>query len=400
MVNLFRKKKFINNVWKTLNNAKPVALLTTGRAGSDFFQSLFDGHTQVLTFNGSFFFHNFWLKSKIINFSSPKINLDKLIDEFVDSFTHKFHSKMDLIENKHKLGMKKNKSIKINLIQYKFCLKKILEKKKINSKNFLLASTAVYEILLGRNILKKKVFLHHHHRIRTLNLFENDFANSKKICMYRDPRQLYSSGILNWNKYEKKTRSIAFNYYVLSRSITEIQSIKDKKNTLVVKLETLGNKDIILKICDWLNIKYEKTLARSTFGGLQWWSDKISLKKKAKHELGFSNKMIKTSWRENFYFHQKIVLNHIMHKQIKHYNYKIDIGSHFYWIPLVLFFIFLPFKNEVSYFSLKNIIKNSKIFTIKQIAHYGIRIILCYKFLLLRYFFQFKKFNFFDKKYS
>ena len=37
--------------------------------------------------------------------------------------------------------------------------------------------------------------------------------------MYRDPRQLYSSGIQNWNKYEKKTRSIAFNNYVLSRSI-------------------------------------------------------------------------------------------------------------------------------------------------------------------------------------
>ena len=107
MVNLFKKKKFINNVWKTLNKIKPVALLTTGRAGSDFFQSLFDGHTQVLTFNGSFFFHNYWLKSKIIDSLNSKINLDKLIDEFVDNFTQKLHSKMDVIENKHKLGMKK-----------------------------------------------------------------------------------------------------------------------------------------------------------------------------------------------------------------------------------------------------------------------------------------------------
>ena len=105
--------------------------------------------------------------------------------------------------------------------------------------------------------------------------------------MYRDPRQLYSSGIQNWNKYEKKTRSIAFNNYVLSRSIKEIELINDKKNTLIVKLETLGNKNIILKICNWMNIKYEKILSKSTFGGLLWWSDRISIKRKNKDELGF-----------------------------------------------------------------------------------------------------------------
>ena len=69
-----------------------------------------------------------------------------------------FTQKLDLIENKHKLGIKKNQSIKINLVHYKFCLKKLLNGKEISSKNVLLASTAVYEILLGRNIFKKKYF--------------------------------------------------------------------------------------------------------------------------------------------------------------------------------------------------------------------------------------------------
>ena len=396
MLSLFKKKKYISNVWKTLNKTKPVALLTTGRAGSDFFQSLFDGHSQVLTFNGSFFFYNFWLKSIKKN---SKINIDKLIDEFINNFKHKFHSKLDLIENKHKLGKKKNQSININLAHYKFCLKKLLNGKEISSKNVLLASTAVYEILLGRNIFKKKIFLHHHHRVKTVKFFEKDFINSKKICMYRDPRQLYSSGIQNWNKYEKKTRSIAFNNYVLSRSIKEIELINDKKNTLIVKLETLGNKNIILKICNWMNIKYEKILSKSTFGGLLWWSDRISIKKKKKDELGFSKKLVKSSWRENFYFHERIVLNHLMYKQIKYYNYKVDTGSNFYWLPVILFLIFLPFKNEVKYFNINNLLKNNIIFSIKQFAHYIIRIILSYKFLLLRYFYNYKTFTFFDRKY-
>ena len=34
-------------------------ILTTGRTGSDFFQSLMDSHEQVLTFNGYFQFHLF-----------------------------------------------------------------------------------------------------------------------------------------------------------------------------------------------------------------------------------------------------------------------------------------------------------------------------------------------------
>ena len=88
-----------------------------------------------------------------------------------------------------------------------------------------------------------------------------------------------------------------------------------------------------------------------------------------------------------------------MFKQIKYYNYKVDTGSNFYWLPVILFLIFLPFKNEVKYFNIKNILKNNIIFSIKQFAHYIIRIIISYKFLLLRYFYNYKNFTFFDRKY-
>ena len=42
-------------------------LVTTGRTGTDFLQSLLDSHPQVLTFNGSLFFQTFWANSVCVS---------------------------------------------------------------------------------------------------------------------------------------------------------------------------------------------------------------------------------------------------------------------------------------------------------------------------------------------
>ena len=50
-----------------LDGLRPCVLLTTGRTGSDFIQSLMDSHTEILTFNGILSFHEFWKDSKCNN---------------------------------------------------------------------------------------------------------------------------------------------------------------------------------------------------------------------------------------------------------------------------------------------------------------------------------------------
>ena len=45
---------------------KSCTLLTTGRTGTDFLQSLLDSHPEVLTFNGHFQFYSFWGESKCV----------------------------------------------------------------------------------------------------------------------------------------------------------------------------------------------------------------------------------------------------------------------------------------------------------------------------------------------
>ena len=39
-------------VWKHVENLPWCALVATGRVGSDFFQSLLDGHSEIFVFNG------------------------------------------------------------------------------------------------------------------------------------------------------------------------------------------------------------------------------------------------------------------------------------------------------------------------------------------------------------
>ena len=50
------------------------ALISTGRTGTDFLQSLLDSHPEVLTFNGTLFFYSFWDNSVCVKAKNFNIN--------------------------------------------------------------------------------------------------------------------------------------------------------------------------------------------------------------------------------------------------------------------------------------------------------------------------------------
>ena len=62
----------------------PGTLVTTGRVGSDFFQSLLDGHPEIFSFNGVIRINDFWdiaHTTKIQN-----LNLNDIITEFIGNY--------------------------------------------------------------------------------------------------------------------------------------------------------------------------------------------------------------------------------------------------------------------------------------------------------------------------
>ena len=81
----------MSNTFNHLSSLSVCTILTTGRTGSDFFQSLLDSHKQVLTFNGHFQFHLFWRTSICV--ASGNFLLPDFIDEFIGKHIEKFKSK-------------------------------------------------------------------------------------------------------------------------------------------------------------------------------------------------------------------------------------------------------------------------------------------------------------------
>ena len=72
--------------WMThLQSLPMVALVTTGRTGSDFLQSLLDSHPQVATFNGHFAVYSEFF-SRALTFSVVDGQAADAADEFIGQY--------------------------------------------------------------------------------------------------------------------------------------------------------------------------------------------------------------------------------------------------------------------------------------------------------------------------
>jgi len=86
---------------------KIALLVTGGRGGSDFFQGLLDGHSQILQFPGKFDNENIF---EVLNLKKP----EEISKKFINLYPEFFNSKLNKIERHDCLGQKKNKYYKIS----------------------------------------------------------------------------------------------------------------------------------------------------------------------------------------------------------------------------------------------------------------------------------------------
>ena len=115
---------------------KKYCLIATPRGGSDYFQSLIDGHSQALTFNGSLCLYSEIFKE--IDFRDKKEkNIKRAINIFVKKYKDKLNTKFDKEEGKNKLGILKNEYINIDINLFKKNLFKYLKIETFSKKNFL-----------------------------------------------------------------------------------------------------------------------------------------------------------------------------------------------------------------------------------------------------------------------
>ncbi len=308
------------HVMDHLLNLPSCTLITTGRTGTDFLQSLLDSHPQVLTFNGSLFFQAFWDRSVCVN--SGTIEPGDLIDEFIGKHIEKLKSRYDLLENKHRLGEDSNQCLDIDLIKFKGAALGFLAGRENNFKNTLIAIYAAYSLCLGQELDKKSLFFHHAHHEDELPRYLQDFPDSKIICMTRDPRANFVSGIehhRNNNHLVGDTDTGEHLYFYIRRILHDSTAVSHFGHPYTaVRIEALGDPRIIDELCGWLGISYDEALVKSTWGGLKWQGDRLS---KPNLEAGWSRDMLENQWEHRLSFTDKYTLNYIMNFRLQHYGY-------------------------------------------------------------------------------
>lgn len=365
-----------------LTRLPPCGLITTGRTGTDFLQSLLDMHPQVLTFNGILYFHDFWEQSKCVK--SGSFHLPDFLDEFIGHHIEKFKSRYDIQERKDQLGENKDQSLDLDVGTFKQMVVDLMDGQESSSRNILVAIYAAYASCLGQDLWSKKIFFHHIHHAERLNSYLKDFPDSRIICMTRDPRANFVSGILHWRRYDPHMDQQSHLNYYIERILRDAQVLKERHlSYLVIRIEDLGEKKVLKRLCQWMGIEYHESMERSTWGGLLWHADRLSTRQK--DSQGFSKNLLQNNWETVLSGKDQYVLNYLMHDRLIHYGYphkKIRFMDRL----VVFLFILFPLKFEYHYWSWAYLSQRFRRGDLKKILddifHYFRRLRLFYVYYL------------------
>jgi hypothetical protein len=340
------------NIWSQVENLPWCALVTTGRTGTDFLQSLLDSHPEAFVFNGQLYFHDFWKSSYTVNIDGERDAAD-IVNEFIGTHIKHLKSRYDSVERKDELGEGRNSSIDIDIDIFRTHVLKLLAGRKLTSKNCIIAVYVSYALCLGQDIGRKKIFFHHQHRISRLGPFLEDFPVSKVICMTRDPRANYVSGVEHWRRFEAKTDNPSYPLYILKRAIDEQLDLLacDADTVRILRLEDLGSEYTLNEICRWIEISYDSCMTRSTWAGMRWWGDRLSTSKIAENERGFSSSIIQNNWIQKLSVIDRMLLDYLLADMLDAYSYDFERKSGIVPAVFVLLAILLPTTYERRYLS-------------------------------------------------
>lgn len=354
-------QKYYNDIIHKLEILPTIALVTTGRCGSDYFQSLLDGHSQVMTFNGHFAcYSEFFTTSK--TFSLGDVN--DIVDEFIGTYIYKLNSRYDIQEQKDRLGTAGNEFININRETFKTHLVNLISTRPVTTKAFLLAVYGAYHLSLNRNPLNARVLVHHAHVDYEFQEFIKDFPDCRVLVTTRDPRANLVSLIENFRRYYPNTHDNMGHVFASFRMVCgDTDYIEDSKRPFyVIKLENLPKQEALKEIASWMKIDFELTMLTPTWGGLLWISDRLSPNPPS---LEWSPNRSYNNWHKRLGWLDKLVLNAILNPMLKSFHYEHINVNPLIRICLPLLIIF-PLKYERRFLSPVNLFRSFKSGDVKQ----------------------------------
>lgn len=307
---------------------KKIVLVTTGRTGSDFFQSLLDGHDQIISFPGVFYFDEF-LKIK----SNIAENFVKLYEKFFDS-------RLNIYERHNQLGKDKKDYYRVNSAEFIKFYNELKNYDESSEDNLLERLHLAYAKAKGEDLSKKKLIFLHIHHIDRINKIKS--LNFDIIVTYRNPLANLSSAFNNWRKYKNGNffsfRELKSYYDRLVNGINYLN--KFEKKVFILKLEDLhvNSNKVIQKFCNVYGIEEKSLMYNSTFFNKKWWGDEVSGR-----FLDGINKNFKNDINMSFFFKKDLFyIEYLLLNLMKILNYE-----HFYKTKYSKISFFLPTKMEI-----------------------------------------------------
>jgi hypothetical protein len=199
--------------------------------------------------------------------------------------------------------------------------------------------------------------------------------------MVRDPRANIVSGYENFGKYyPEKSGAALLNAYLTSILYEDISIVSATQlEYRILRVEDLDQKEVYLKLCDWMGINYCETMRSSTWAGLLWHGDRLTRNKVD----GLSRDVLKNNWQNKLSNSDKYIISHLTKNMRQYYKYtEEDIKTN----KLKAFFIVmkpLSYEVDIIFGNINNTVKyNKTLRRLYNIYSYFVRVRLFYKLLI------------------
>jgi len=260
------------------------------RTGTLFLHSLLDNHPQILTIPGVLNFNDI-LKNKISSSEKALELFENENPKFFDTSSFNIFDKNN--SQLFYLGEEKKSKIITNKRVFKETFFEVLKEFGDLSKGNIIKSVYLaYAISHNEKLDEKKILLLHPHEQKICLEFKKLFPSSKFLIPIRNPIKVYFS-LIETRRTKCNIRDML--YYPRGSFKEFIEGLNNfKKNNLnmyVIRLEDLGNKteDTMKKICEYINIEFNKSLLISTFGGYKYWGNTINLQRNNYDEKNYES---------------------------------------------------------------------------------------------------------------
>ena len=321
---------------------KTIFLVAGCRAGTEFFQSLLDGHKEILQFPGVI-----QTNKELIKILSLK-NSEEISSNFIRIYKHFFDSRLNSLERHNALGENKNEFYTVDKEKFKLIFSQLFAEDltfKIKNKihENLIKLHQAYSLANNNEINNKKILIIDCHLIECIKFYEKKIRDVEFDIIHtiRNPLSALGSAVNNWLKFDQGkhffAKSIYFQLDVIVNGINEL--IKIKKNFFLVKLESLhqNHANVMKDFCKIYDITYNSSLEKSSYFDLKWWGDKVSGK-----DLNGINKNFTPNINNQVFYKRDVeYLEYVLNDYIKFYGYKFTEKN------LNYYFNFLPLKCEI-----------------------------------------------------